>query len=159
MLTLQRSALTSTGGRTPFSIRLTVRMYTPGAKECSHDACDCRPCDRPAANIHRPDGRAAARQLPLLPHARTPHLAAVALSAARQALKASALSPADVTHLVTVSCTGFRAPGFDVDLIHGLELPDETERTHVGYMGCHGALNGLRVARALAGDNERTCVL
>jgi len=54
-----------------------------------------------------------------------------------------------ITHLVTVSCSGFSAPGFDLALIKQLELSPSTERTHVGFMGCHGALNGLRVARAI----------
>jgi predicted naringenin-chalcone synthase len=47
---------------------------------------------------------------------------------------------------VTVSCTGFVAPGLDAHVIGALGLPPTTRRTHVGFMGCHGALNGLRVA-------------
>src|SRR2546423_538554 len=62
----------------------------------------------------------------------------------------SALRPEELTHLVTVSCTGFSAPGVDVELIKELGLSRTIERTHVGFMGCHGALNGLRVARAYA---------
>ena len=53
---------------------------------------------------------------------------------------------------VTVSCTGFVAPGIDLALIRGLGLPATVQRTHVGFMGCHGALNGLRVANAFASD-------
>ena len=34
--------------------------------------------------------------------------------------------------------------------VRALGLPRTVERTHVGFMGCHGALNGLRVARAFA---------
>jgi predicted naringenin-chalcone synthase len=64
-----------------------------------------------------------------------------------------------VTHLVTVSCTGFVAPGLDRDLIHTLRLAPTVERTHVGYMGCHGALNGLRVARAFTGADPGARVL
>jgi len=74
----------------------------------------------------------------------------LALKAARQALHRAGVAPGEITHLVTVSCTGFHAPGPDIDLIRGLGLSPETQRTHVGYMGCHGALNGLRVARGLA---------
>jgi predicted naringenin-chalcone synthase len=33
------------------------------------------------------------------------------------------------------------------------------ERTHVGFMGCHGALNGLRVAGAYAGSDRSARVL
>jgi predicted naringenin-chalcone synthase len=72
----------------------------------------------------------------------------LALTASRGALADAAIAPEAITHLITVSCTGFAAPGFDVALIRGLGLPATTQRTHVGYMGCHGALNGLRVARA-----------
>jgi predicted naringenin-chalcone synthase len=83
----------------------------------------------------------------------------LALHAARQALDRSGLPAQRVTHLVTVSCTGFRAPGVDRDLIDGLGLRPGVERTQVGFMGCHGALNGLRVARAFTGADPAACVL
>jgi predicted naringenin-chalcone synthase len=73
----------------------------------------------------------------------------LALAACERALAAAGVAAGRVTHLVTVSCTGFSAPGVDIALVRGLGLPATTERTHVGFMGCHGALNGLRVARGL----------
>jgi predicted naringenin-chalcone synthase len=73
----------------------------------------------------------------------------LAKEAANRALEASGTSPDAITHLVTVSCTGFASPGVDAAIISGLGLPATTERTHVGFMGCHGALNGLRVAHSL----------
>ena len=78
------------------------------------------------------------------------HAPALALQAARRALEASGVSPAKVTHLVTVSCTGFVAPGVDLILSKELGLSQTVERLHVGYMGCHGAINGLRAAHAVA---------
>ena len=78
----------------------------------------------------------------------------LAETAARRALD-DASTPADaITHLVTVSCTGFFSPGLDAVLIDALGLPRTVHRTHVGFMGCHGALNGLRVAAAQAGEAE-----
>ena len=74
----------------------------------------------------------------------------LAHQAAQRALDDAGLSPADVTHLVTVSCSGFFAPGVDVKLIGSLGLPATVERAHVGFMGCQGALNGLRVADGFA---------
>ncbi len=71
----------------------------------------------------------------------------LAVEAARAALEDAHLSPAEVTHLITVSCSGFAAPGVDIGLIKALELRPTVERAHVGFMGCHGALNGLRVGR------------
>ena len=87
------------------------------------------------------------------------HAGPLALAAARQALEQSRLRPDEVTHLVTVSCTGFAAPGVDQALIRGLSLPATVERTNVGFMGCHGALNGLRVANAFTGADASAVVL
>lgn len=83
----------------------------------------------------------------------------LARKAASRALSAAGVLPGEVSHLVTVSCTGFAAPGFDIGLIHDLKLEPTVERTHVGFMGCHGALNGLRVAAALAGSDPNAVVL
>ena len=79
--------------------------------------------------------------------------------AASDALEDAGLSAGEITHLVTVSCTGFFAPGLDAALIQRLGLARTGERTHVGFMGCHGALNGLRVASSLAGADPRARVL
>jgi predicted naringenin-chalcone synthase len=79
----------------------------------------------------------------------------LALASSRRALDQSGLPPGDISHLITVSCTGFQAPGVDLELIRGLGLPATTMRTHVGFMGCHGALNGLRVAAAFASSGAR----
>jgi predicted naringenin-chalcone synthase len=83
----------------------------------------------------------------------------LAIRAARAALVDSAVPARDITHVVTVSCTGFSAPGIDIALIKGLGLRPTVERTHVGFMGCHGALNGLRVAGALIGSDSSARVL
>jgi predicted naringenin-chalcone synthase len=69
--------------------------------------------------------------------------------AARCALASADMPASAITHLVTISCTGFVAPGVDVALITRLGLSPQIERVHVGFMGCQGALNALRVARSL----------
>ena len=83
----------------------------------------------------------------------------LAVAASVEAVRRCGLDAAELTHLVTVSCTGFVAPGFDVALMRALNLRPTIQRTHVGYMGCHGALNGLRVARAFAGADADARVL
>lgn len=83
----------------------------------------------------------------------------LALAAARKALDAARLAAGEVTHLVTVSCTGFAAPGVDMALIEGLSLGPMVERTHLGFMGCHGAFNGLKVARGCLACEPRGRVL
>ena len=83
----------------------------------------------------------------------------LAKDASLGALLSSGLSPDEVTHLVTVSCTGFNAPGIDIALIDQLLLPATTERIQVGFMGCHGAINGLRAARGLLAADPDANVL
>ena len=83
----------------------------------------------------------------------------LAVRAAAGALTEAGYAPDTITHLVTVSCTGFVAPGVDFALIQGLGLRPTVERTHVGFMGCHGALNGLRVANAYATADPAARVL
>jgi predicted naringenin-chalcone synthase len=80
-------------------------------------------------------------------------------AAAGKALEASALEPEEITHIVTVSCTGFFAPGLDSRLIDLLGLHPTVERTHVGFMGCHGSLNGMRVGLSFAGSNPEAKIL
>jgi prepilin-type processing-associated H-X9-DG protein len=76
----------------------------------------------------------------------------LALESSGRALASAGVAAHEVTHLVTVSCTGLAAPGVDRELIEGLGLPGTVERTNVGFMGCHAALNGLRVAAGLASN-------
>ena len=52
-----------------------------------------------------------------------------------------------MTHLYTVSCTGFFAPGLDVALINSLGLRPTVSRYHLGFMGCCAALPALDLAK------------
>ena len=83
----------------------------------------------------------------------------LALQAVRAALEQAQLPPERITHLVTVSCTGFHAPGVDLALMTALPLSASVARTHVGFMGCHAALNALRVAAGFTGADPEACVL
>lgn len=83
----------------------------------------------------------------------------LAAQAALEAMEHAGIGASEITHLVTVSCTGFQAPGVDLELIRELGLPASTARSHIGFMGCHGALNGLRLARAFAESEPDACVL
>ncbi len=95
------------------------------------------------------------------PHYRGPttarRMAAYAEYAPPLAVRASAIALAEsgfaaksITQLVTISCTGFVSPGVDYAIITELGLNPTVERTNVGFMGCHAAVNGLRVANALS---------
>jgi predicted naringenin-chalcone synthase len=71
----------------------------------------------------------------------------LATIAAQKAL--TGCDPGSITHLITASCTGFYAPGIDIDLIGALHLSPQTARLHIGFMGCYAAFPALRTAAAI----------
>lgn len=87
------------------------------------------------------------------------HATDLAARASRKALERAQSAPSEITHLITVSCTGFSAPGVDLELIQQLGLPATTRRTHIGYMGCHAAINALATAKAFAASDPSARVL
>jgi predicted naringenin-chalcone synthase len=84
----------------------------------------------------------------------------LAQAAAARAMAHGEVAPEAITHLITVSCTGFVAPGLDTLLIGRLGLSPNIRRLHVGFMGCHGAFNALAAARdaVLADSSARVLV-
>jgi len=79
----------------------------------------------------------------------TQHAGPLISKTSRLAIDRAGIAPSRITHLVTVSCTGFVAPGLDHALIQSLGLTGTVQRVHVGFMGCHAMVNGLRVAQAI----------
>ena len=96
----------------------------------------------------------AARMIAYEEHARR-----LAVEAATGAIESDRGRAHEITHLVTASCTGFDAPGVDRSIIEAVGLPADVRRTHVGFMGCHAAVNALAVARAFAAEDPRHRVL
>jgi predicted naringenin-chalcone synthase len=82
----------------------------------------------------------------------------LAVKAAR-ALEARGVNLASVTHLIITSCTGFYAPGLDVDLIRLLKLPCGVRRTIIGFMGCYAGITGLRTASDIVRADPEARVL
>jgi predicted naringenin-chalcone synthase len=64
-----------------------------------------------------------------------------------------------ITHLLTVSCTGMSAPGLDLELLEILQLPPETFRTSLNFMGCYAAIQALKLADALCKADKNANVL
>jgi predicted naringenin-chalcone synthase len=69
------------------------------------------------------------------------------------------LNTAEITHLITVSCTGVSAPGLDLELVEVLGLPSTTFRTSVNFMGCYAAVHALKLADVLIGADAAAKVL
>lgn len=64
-----------------------------------------------------------------------------------------------ITHLIITTCTGFSAPGIDLDLVGRCGLPDNIERTIVGFMGCYAAVNALKLARHIVRSDAQARIL
>lgn len=78
---------------------------------------------------------------------------------AQKLLASADVEPGDITHLITVSCTGFYAPGPDYDIINSLGLKSSIERFHLGFMGCYAVIPALKLARQLCMANENATVM
>lgn len=64
-----------------------------------------------------------------------------------------------ITHLIVTSCTGFYAPGVDLEIVNHYGLRPDTERSLIGFMGCYAALNALKLARHIVRSEPGAGVL
>nr|WP_298683622.1 type III polyketide synthase [uncultured Dongia sp.] len=64
-----------------------------------------------------------------------------------------------ITHLIVASCTGFSAPGLDLQLADRLGLGPTVERTMIGFMGCSAAIPALRAAHHIVRSEPSSRVL
>jgi predicted naringenin-chalcone synthase len=69
------------------------------------------------------------------------------------------MSEDEITHLITVSCTGMSAPGLDLQIMEAMDLPKNIFRTSVNFMGCYAAVHALRLADALCNENKTAKIL
>jgi len=65
----------------------------------------------------------------------------------------------NITHLITVSCTGMSAPGLDLELMEKLQLPGNIHRTSVNFMGCYAAVHAMKAADAICRSENDARVL
>jgi len=56
------------------------------------------------------------------------------------------ISKHQITHLITVSCTGLAAPGLDIEIVQQLKLKETINRTSINFMGCYAAIHALKQA-------------
>lgn len=83
----------------------------------------------------------------------------LASAAAKQALAQWGGDLRQISHVISVSCTGVLAPGIEFLLMDELGLSRRVERLGINFMGCFGAFKGLAVAKALVSEDPRRRVL
>lgn len=64
-----------------------------------------------------------------------------------------------ITHVITVSCTGFYAPGPDLDIVKKCGLSPSAQRFHIGFMGCYAAFPAIRLANTICMAEPNAVVL
>src|SRR5678816_3463140 len=69
------------------------------------------------------------------------------------------ISHHEITHLITVSCTGMSAPGLDLQVMELMDLPKNIYRTSVNFMGCYAAIHGLKIADAICNSDSNAKVM
>lgn len=65
----------------------------------------------------------------------------------------------DITHVITVSCTGFFNPGPDYKVVRALGLNPAVQRYHLGFMGCYAAFPALKAAKQFCVADPAAVVL
>lgn len=82
------------------------------------------------------------------------------IAAAERAVAAcQGIGAEDITHLITVSCTGFFNPGPDYKIVRALGLNPAVQRYHLGFMGCYAAFPALRAAKSFCDADPAAVVL
>ena len=65
----------------------------------------------------------------------------------------------EITHLITVTCTGMSAPGLDLQIMEAMDLPTHIFRTSINFMGCYAAIHALKLADAFCNADKTAKVL
>lgn len=65
----------------------------------------------------------------------------------------------DITHLITVSCTGLSAPGLDLEIMELMDLQGDIFRTSINFMGCYAAIHALKIADAICRNDKMANVV
>lgn len=86
------------------------------------------------------------------------HAAVLSVDAIRNCLQGK-MSSKNITHLITVSCTGMSAPGLDLQVIEMMELPKNIFRTSINFMGCYAAIHALKLADAICKTDRAAQVM
>lgn len=72
---------------------------------------------------------------------------------------AQKINKEEITHLITVSCTGMSAPGLDLQIMEMMNLPKNIFRTSVNFMGCYAAIHAMKLADSFCKNDANAKVM
>ncbi|XZF16320.1 type III polyketide synthase [Chitinophagaceae bacterium MMS25-I14] len=82
----------------------------------------------------------------------------LSVRAAEQCLE-NVLDKKELTHLITVSCTGLSAPGLEMMVMEMMQLSPSVNRSAINFMGCYAAVHALKQAADIVTANPGAKVL
>jgi predicted naringenin-chalcone synthase len=84
----------------------------------------------------------------------------LAISAVKELGEKNKIDFAKIDKLITISCTGFFAPGIDYELIKEFKITPNVKRTNIGFMGCAASLIGVNsVWEAMRQNNNENILM
>jgi predicted naringenin-chalcone synthase len=86
------------------------------------------------------------------------HAADLSIKAIEKCI-AGKVERSEITHLITVSCTGMSAPGLDIEIMEKMQLMRNIFRTSVNFMGCYAAVHALKLANAICRSEKNASVV
>ncbi len=82
----------------------------------------------------------------------------LATKAIDKLFKKNASLPEQVTHIITVNCTGLYAPGLEFDVAKHYQM-EHAEKVALNFLGCYAALKALKHAHYIAQADPTACIL
>jgi len=86
------------------------------------------------------------------------HAPLLSVDAARNCLD-GIIHHQEITHLITVSCTGMSAPGLDLQIVELMDLDKTIFRTSINFMGCYAAIHAMKIGDAICNSDAKAKVL
>lgn len=83
----------------------------------------------------------------------------LAIQAAKGALLDGEIEASQITHLITVSCTGQFLPGLDAVLVKEMGLSPRVNRIPLTFQGCAAGLKAIQLARTLVEGHSSRHIL
>ncbi|MBK7380261.1 MAG: type III polyketide synthase [Ignavibacteriales bacterium] len=84
----------------------------------------------------------------------------LAVNAVNKLGESNRINFSTINRIITISCTGFFAPGLDYQIIKEFNLPLNVKRTNIGFMGCAASLVGINsVWEAMKQDENENILM
>lgn len=87
------------------------------------------------------------------------HALTLAQKSSMEAMLIAEIDVQQITHLITISCTGMYAPGLDIELVETLGFNTNVKRTSINFMGCYASFNGMKMADQIIQSDPEANVL